>query len=226
VQAAIHKIQDIEEEAGSKLTIIMIAHRLQTIETAKNLLFIENSKTIRAAEKGTPEYDQIIQKLKTENYKHQEMADLFSPRGTDMEDSEVEMEADVAPGADGRTGAPQLPANRYSIDSKSPIVDQSPASHRPLLRGEVDEQKAQMSDALHERKTADAVNKSNSQSSWAGDGKQEVNDMIDLEEEEPVPNAGFLRVMSHYRPKSYAILSMIASILSSATMPLYGFVFS
>lgn len=34
VQAAIQNVQDMEEKAGNKLTIIMIAHRLQTIETA------------------------------------------------------------------------------------------------------------------------------------------------------------------------------------------------
>lgn len=34
VQAAIQNIQDLEEKSGNKLTIIMIAHRLQTIETA------------------------------------------------------------------------------------------------------------------------------------------------------------------------------------------------
>ena len=53
----------------------MIAHRLQTIETAQNLLYIENSKNIIPAEKGTPEYDDIIQRLKTETYKHQESGD-------------------------------------------------------------------------------------------------------------------------------------------------------
>ena len=75
VQAAIQNIQDYEQQAGSKLTIIMIAHRLQTIETAQNLLYIENSKNIIPAEKGTPEYDDIIQRLKTETYKHQESGD-------------------------------------------------------------------------------------------------------------------------------------------------------
>jgi ABC-type transport system involved in Fe-S cluster assembly fused permease/ATPase subunit len=38
----------------------MIAHRLQTIITANNLLYIENSKTILAGEKGTKEYEEIM----------------------------------------------------------------------------------------------------------------------------------------------------------------------
>lgn len=50
----------------------MIAHRLQTIETAENLLYIENAHSIIPAEKGTIEYDRIIKKLKTETYKHQQ----------------------------------------------------------------------------------------------------------------------------------------------------------
>jgi ABC-type transport system involved in Fe-S cluster assembly fused permease/ATPase subunit len=35
----------------------MIAHRLQTIATAQNLLYIDNPSEIIPAEKGTPEYD-------------------------------------------------------------------------------------------------------------------------------------------------------------------------
>ncbi len=44
VQNAIENIQKIEKEAGGHLTIIMIAHRLQTIETAENLLYINDPK--------------------------------------------------------------------------------------------------------------------------------------------------------------------------------------
>jgi len=49
VQNAIENIQKIEQEQGSHLTIIMIAHRLQTIATAENLLYINNPKEIIAA---------------------------------------------------------------------------------------------------------------------------------------------------------------------------------
>ena len=41
----------------------MIAHRLQTIKSAQNLLYIENPKSVQAAEKGTNEYDQLIDRL-------------------------------------------------------------------------------------------------------------------------------------------------------------------
>ena len=41
----------------------MIAHRLQTIMTATNLIFIENKNTILTGKKGTPEYEVIMNKL-------------------------------------------------------------------------------------------------------------------------------------------------------------------
>ena len=69
VQQAITRIQNLEQ---NKLTIIMIAHRLQTIETAQNLLYINSPKEILAAEKGSKEYDIIMNLLKTEKYKHQD----------------------------------------------------------------------------------------------------------------------------------------------------------
>jgi hypothetical protein len=48
----------------------MIAHRLQTIETADNLLYMESPTSIIGAAKGTPEYDSIMNKLKSDTYKH------------------------------------------------------------------------------------------------------------------------------------------------------------
>lgn len=41
----------------------MIAHRLQTIMTAQNLLYIEDPNTMLAGSKGSPEYESIMQKL-------------------------------------------------------------------------------------------------------------------------------------------------------------------
>jgi len=61
----------------------MIAHRLSTIQTAENLLYIESSSEILAAEKGTQEYDEIMSKLQKETYKHQqqeEIADDITPQ--------------------------------------------------------------------------------------------------------------------------------------------------
>jgi hypothetical protein len=48
----------------------MIAHRLQTIITANNLLYIEDTKTILSGAKGTQQYEEIMQKIQEENYKH------------------------------------------------------------------------------------------------------------------------------------------------------------
>jgi len=49
VQSAIDKISKEE----TKLTIIIIAHRLTTIETAENLLYIEDKDKLILAPKGT-----------------------------------------------------------------------------------------------------------------------------------------------------------------------------
>ena len=46
VQKAIQKIQ---EEQAANITVIMIAHRLQTIKTAENLLYLEDSDSVLSA---------------------------------------------------------------------------------------------------------------------------------------------------------------------------------
>ena len=56
-------IDQIAKE-GPKLTIIMIAHRLTTIASANNLLYFKSRSQLVSAEKGTPEYDEIFEKLK------------------------------------------------------------------------------------------------------------------------------------------------------------------
>ena len=49
----------------------MIAHRLQTIVTAEQLLYLENSSSVLEASKGTDAYTEIIDRLKKTNYAHQ-----------------------------------------------------------------------------------------------------------------------------------------------------------
>lgn len=76
VQNAIDKIQQEQKKQGSDLTTIMIAHRLQTIKTAENLLYLEEPDKIRSAKKGTPEYNDIITRLEKTNYAHQNQDDV------------------------------------------------------------------------------------------------------------------------------------------------------
>ncbi len=49
----------------------MIAHRLQTIMTAENLIYLESSQNVITASKGTAEYTDIMERLKKTNYAHQ-----------------------------------------------------------------------------------------------------------------------------------------------------------
>ena len=48
----------------------MIAHRLNTIESAENLLFLESPINQITAEKGTEEYVELMDRLKRTNYAH------------------------------------------------------------------------------------------------------------------------------------------------------------
>ena len=68
VQNAINHIQ---LKKSKDLTVIIIAHRLQTIQTADNLLFLESSSNVISAQKGTEEYDELLDRLKTKHYAHQ-----------------------------------------------------------------------------------------------------------------------------------------------------------
>ena len=49
----------------------MIAHRMQTIKTAQNLIYIENKSSALPASKGTSEYNEIIDRLQDLMYAHQ-----------------------------------------------------------------------------------------------------------------------------------------------------------
>lgn len=53
---------------GGSLTILIIAHRLTSIQDARNLLFIEKRDLIRNYVKGTKEYDFMFAKLKNITY--------------------------------------------------------------------------------------------------------------------------------------------------------------
>ena len=82
-------IMNVQKQQQGKLTIIMIAHRLQTIMTADNLLYLESPTCVRSGQKGTAEYDEIMHKLKSTNYAHQ-----ADDANENQESGESEEEAD------------------------------------------------------------------------------------------------------------------------------------
>lgn len=49
----------------------MIAHRISTIQSAQNLLYLEDNSSVLSAVKGTPEYNKLIDLLVQNNYAHQ-----------------------------------------------------------------------------------------------------------------------------------------------------------
>ena len=74
VQKAIEAIEKESQEgaSGNKLTILIIAHRLTSIKDAKNLLMIENRSLIKGFQKGSPEYEEALIKLKNFTYAYGE----------------------------------------------------------------------------------------------------------------------------------------------------------
>ena len=66
----------------------MIAHRLSTIVTAQNLLYLEDNNSVLSAEKGTPEYDRLIDRLTQINYRHQDENQLPIKSANEKTESE------------------------------------------------------------------------------------------------------------------------------------------
>ena len=62
----------------------MIAHRLQTIQTAENLLFLESPTSVIAGEKGSSEYAELIDRLMKTNYAHQVTGDDEADEANEM----------------------------------------------------------------------------------------------------------------------------------------------
>jgi len=69
----------------------MIAHRLQTIKTANNLLYLENPKSVLAGKKGTDEYDKIMDRLVRTNYAHQADEPEADQESIESEESDEEV---------------------------------------------------------------------------------------------------------------------------------------
>ncbi|CDW89499.1 abc transporter [Stylonychia lemnae] len=74
VQTAFNNIQSSDR----KLTTIMIAHRLQTIMSAENLIYLDRDYKIFQASKGSQLYDEIMGRLQNEQVQ-EEQQDIDSP---------------------------------------------------------------------------------------------------------------------------------------------------
>lgn len=85
VQAAINQIAN----SGAKLTILIIAHRLTTIESANNLLFFKSRSELVSASKGSPEYAEIFEKLKAISYTYGEDEKDEESDDSDISDDEI-----------------------------------------------------------------------------------------------------------------------------------------
>lgn len=174
----------------------MIAHRLQTIATAENLLYISNPKEILAAQKGTQKYDEIMNKLKTETYKHQE-----------AQQEEDQME---------KTQRGQSIKNYLALSAMKSIEDElndpEDQTNRKLF------QQQPLADEDNKSIKVNKVNDSDA-------AQNEIQEDAFKNEYDP-SRTGFLRVMSYYSPKTMAFGSAIASCAQASVMPLFGWIFA
>lgn len=82
---------DAISKSGLNLTILIIAHRLTTIASADNLLYFQSRSNLVSAAKGTPEYTEIFEKLKSIQYA---CGDTGDDSSSDVEDSDGLKEID------------------------------------------------------------------------------------------------------------------------------------
>lgn len=70
----------------------MIAHRLQTIKSADNLLYLESPNNVVGVAKGTAEYDAVMAKMMETNYSHQADKQKDDGEGSETISSDEESE--------------------------------------------------------------------------------------------------------------------------------------
>lgn len=74
------------------MTILIIAHRLTTIESANNLLFFKSRSHLVSAAKGTSEYKEIFEKLKCISYAAGDTEKVDEEEESSSEESMGELE--------------------------------------------------------------------------------------------------------------------------------------
>ena len=75
----------------------MIAHRLQTIKSADNLLYLESPNNVVGVAKGTAEYDAIMKTMMETNYAHQADKKTDEGEADETVSSDEESEEEVTP---------------------------------------------------------------------------------------------------------------------------------
>lgn len=98
----------------------MIAHRLQTIMTADNLLYLESPTNVIGVQKGTSEYTEIMNRLKKTNYAHQADNEKDDDQPSSVESNESEEEIEKAPASkDQRSELLELTKSTKRRESKA-----------------------------------------------------------------------------------------------------------
>ena len=99
----------------------MIAHRLTTIASADNLLYFKSRSQLVSAEKGSPEYEEIFEKLKCIQYAYGDDEKDDGQDGDEGDEHEVIEEEESSAAEEAKQG-----------DTKPGLVNtQSPTSAQP-----------------------------------------------------------------------------------------------
>jgi hypothetical protein len=183
----------------------MIAHRLQTIQTAENLLYFESPTSLIHAEKGTSKYSEILQKLKSETYKHQEQIDNQFSSLRKLQDEAERLEEEIDEMREGKF-------KEEDVDIKGkPIL-------KPIDGGDPKQ---------HELDRAEVYKASHPTAKELTEVYHHEDILLDSDEQSPVKSeTGFGRVMSYYSPKGLAALQIVVAIVNSAAMPAFGWCLS
>ena len=195
VQAAILKIS---REMKGNLTIIMIAHRLQTIASAQNLLFIQSPEVMRAGEKGTKEYKQIMSELKKKNYAHQVESDDEESSEKSNHNNLLKVEA---------------------ADAAS--LQHSHISHYSQNSMQMDEASRNESRQIAKELKREAM--LTAEQKAAEEKKKEEEAKIQYKTSYLSRNAGWCRILSYYKPHFMILLMSLTAIINAAAMPVLGF---
>ncbi|CDW84672.1 abc transporter [Stylonychia lemnae] len=127
VQQALVNIQNSE----NSLTTIVIAHRLQTIQSAQHLIYFKEDRTIEIAQKGSAEFDQIFSEMsKNDDFEKNKKSkdDTITNSQIQSIDQEAEMTDKV-----GKYEIPMINTsrdleNQYDTNSPKQILSSSQVS--------------------------------------------------------------------------------------------------
>lgn len=204
MQTAIESIEQNADFGSQKLTILIIAHRLTSIRSAKNLLFIERRDKICGYRKGTAAYEEVFVKLQNITYQCGEG------------DEEEKEERSIL--------------SRSSVMQRSSMkLRNSTMQHFEEIEEVEDWKKTQVKRVMSNEtkpsmtgKAGDDVRTSLKQRALSHESIED----LDLDNVPGYRNINGAEIMAFYKPTWLAVVGIIASCVCSVQLPIFGFFLS